>query len=82
MSGPAIDRANSRQDWATPPEMIAACEKRFGAITLDLAAAAHNAKAAHFYDEAADSLSQSWHETGGGIVAQHRQSGTGVARSL
>lgn len=65
MSGPSIDRANSRQDWATPPELIAACEKRFGAIAFDLAAEPHNTKAERFYTESDNSLVQPWHKLGG-----------------
>ncbi len=39
----------SRQDYATPPELIDAVERRFGPIVHDLAATAGNTKAATWY---------------------------------
>jgi len=33
---------NSKQDYQTPKQLIEACEKRFGKITLDLAARSYN----------------------------------------
>ncbi len=48
------------QNWATPPEFMAAIEKRFGKPGFDLAASIENAKAEHFYTEQDDSLKQDW----------------------
>lgn len=50
----------SKQDFGTPDEFIAAVERRFGQIGFDLAASQENARAPVFFDEAADSLKQSW----------------------
>lgn len=50
----------SRQDYETPAEFIAAVERRFGPLVGDLAASAENAKHPDFFTEAQDSLSQPW----------------------
>jgi phage N-6-adenine-methyltransferase len=50
----------SKQDYATPREFIDAVERRFGAITLDLAASPDNAKAKRYFTIGQDSLSQDW----------------------
>lgn len=50
----------SFQAYATPPEFIAAVERRFGPIDFDLAASAENAKAARYFTEEQDALVQSW----------------------
>ena len=47
-------------DRGTDPEFIARLEERFGAFDLDVAAAAHNAKAPAFYAREDDGLSQPW----------------------
>lgn len=47
-------------DRGTDPAFIATLEERFGAFTLDVAAAAHNAKAPMFYTREDDGLSQQW----------------------
>jgi len=53
-TGAAFDRKNSRQDWGTPPEFIAAVEKRFGSIDLDLAATSENSVSTHHYGPGSD----------------------------
>ncbi len=62
----------SKQDYGTPWEFIRACVARFGEINVDLAASAHNAKAAIYFDEARDSLSVDWaaepHCCGGALL--------------
>jgi len=60
MSGAANHRGKSRQDFATPWEFIAAVERRFGVVTLDLAASWHNAKTRWYLSEAHDSLTWDW----------------------
>lgn len=47
-------------DRGTDPAFIATLEARFGAFTLDVAAAAHNAKAPEFYTREDDGLAQPW----------------------
>lgn len=47
-------------DRGTDPAFIASLEERFGAFTLDVAAAEHNAKAPHYYDRIDDGLSKPW----------------------
>jgi phage N-6-adenine-methyltransferase len=46
-------------DRATAPEVFGPLNKRFR-FTLDVAAAAHNAKCPRFFDAAADGLAQPW----------------------
>jgi hypothetical protein len=43
--GASFHRGESRQDYETPPVFIDAVVKRFGPLSWDLAATAHNAKA-------------------------------------
>jgi hypothetical protein len=38
----------SKQDYETPPDLIAAIEARWGKLTVDLAACADNTKCARF----------------------------------
>jgi phage N-6-adenine-methyltransferase len=47
-------------DRGTDPAFIEKMEERFGAFTLDVAAAPHNAKASRFYTRDDDGLSKSW----------------------
>lgn len=47
-------------DRGTDPAFIATLEERFGALTLDVAAAPHNAKAPEFYTREQDGLSLPW----------------------
>lgn len=58
-------RGSSKQDYATPPEFMAAIARRFGTINFDLAASAHNAKHANYFSERDDSLRQEWHKIPG-----------------
>lgn len=53
----AVDEVDDR---GTDPEFIATLEERFGKFTLDVAAAAHNAKAPTFYTREDDGLSRPW----------------------
>ena len=50
----------SRQDYGTPRDLLAAITARFGRIDVDLAASAHNAKAPRFYTKKDDTLSIFW----------------------
>lgn len=53
---------SSKQDYGTPWEFIAAVQRRFGALTWDLAAHAENTKVPGSYiTTATDSLSVDWH---------------------
>lgn len=62
--GPRVSSgADSKQDYATPVEVIRAVEHRFGPIVFDLAAHEGNAKAAQWNGPgglAADSLATPW----------------------
>jgi DNA (cytosine-5)-methyltransferase 1 len=60
-TGASMDRAHSRQDYATPREFLAAVEKRWGAMEFDLAADAHNSVCgSYYYGPGEDSLAESW----------------------
>ena len=51
----------SKQDYATPPELVALIEKQFGVeFLLDLAAGSENTKAPNFLSVFEDSLSLNW----------------------
>lgn len=52
--------ADDVDDRGTDPVFIASLENRFGAFTLDVAAAAHNAKAGVYYTVEDDGLSHLW----------------------
>jgi len=60
MTGAAMNRHRSRQDYETPPELIAAVERRFGSIVIDLAATKENTKAEWFISPEEDSLRADW----------------------
>lgn len=47
-------------DRGTQPHIFESFDERFGPFTLDVAAAAHNAKCARYYDRDADGLRQPW----------------------
>jgi phage N-6-adenine-methyltransferase len=64
---PAQTPGESRQDYGTPGEFIDAVEHRFGVLAHDLAADAHNTRAAHFFDEARDALVQDWTKLKGNL---------------
>jgi len=57
MSGAAYNTGNSKQDYETPLDFIAAAEKRFGKLDLDLAARDDNKKAPAYLS---DSLNTDW----------------------
>lgn len=48
----------SKQDYGTPPELIAAVEARWGDLVIDLAASPKNAKAPYYFTAADDFLTQ------------------------
>lgn len=50
----------SKQDYGTPPEFIAAVEKCFGKLVIDLAASADNVKAPYYLTAEDDFLKQEW----------------------
>lgn len=63
MSGPTINRAESSGDIWTPWAFIRAVEKKFGPLTVDLAASgSQSAKAERWITPEADSLKQDWVE--------------------
>lgn len=55
----AVGAKDNVDDRGTDPELFAELDARFG-FTIDVAAAAHNAKCDRFYDLEADGLTQSW----------------------
>lgn len=59
-TGATLRRGKSKQDYATPLALIEAFEKRFGRLSLDLAAHADNTQCALYLNEADDSLSLDW----------------------
>lgn len=60
-TGAGFNRAGSKQDYATPPDFMAAVARRFGKINFDLAAHAENTKHPNFFSLEDDSLRQEWH---------------------
>jgi phage N-6-adenine-methyltransferase len=50
----------SKQDYQTPREFIKALERRFGRITIDLAASEKNAVCKKYIDKKKDSLKRPW----------------------
>ena len=59
-TGATFNRGASKQDWTTPPELIAAVEKRFGKLVLDLAAEEWNSRCPYALTPADDALSIDW----------------------
>jgi phage N-6-adenine-methyltransferase len=58
---PKQNRGNSKQDYQTPPEFLAAVSRLFGKIDFDLAATVENSVAGErFYSIEDDSLSRDW----------------------
>lgn len=55
----AVGAKDNVDDRGTDPELFAELDARFG-FTIDVAAAAHNAKCDRYYDLEADGLAQSW----------------------
>lgn len=66
-TGAGFNRGSSKQDYATPPDFMAAVTKRFGLINFDLAASAHNKKHDNFFSERDNSLVQEWHRIPGNL---------------
>jgi phage N-6-adenine-methyltransferase len=64
---PAQKPGRSKQDYATPPEFIAAVKSRLRIerFAFDLAADMYNAKAQGYFTEEQDSLTQNWWMAGG-----------------
>jgi phage N-6-adenine-methyltransferase len=62
-TGASLVRGQSKQDYETPMEFIRAVEKRFGPLTVDLAASAENAKAPRHISEKENSLICPWAAT-------------------
>jgi phage N-6-adenine-methyltransferase len=50
----------SKQDYATPMDLIRAVEKRFGVLVHDLCAHAQNARVASYYSKEQDCFKQAW----------------------
>jgi len=50
----------SKQDYQTPKEFLRAIERRFGRITIDLAASEKNAVCKKYIDKKKDSLKRPW----------------------
>lgn len=61
-TGPSINRHRSKQDYGTPWPLIHAIERRWGKLSIDLAATPQNAKAPVFITPEEDSLVQDWAE--------------------
>lgn len=67
-TGAALARGQSRQDYGTPPEFLAAVRGRFGQIAVDLAASRENAATGMHLGEggiASDALAHNWRELEG-----------------
>lgn len=65
MSVAGFNRGESRQDFETPNDFMAAVVKRFGTIDTDLAASPANAKAQHFVTKEDNSLTRPWYRMAG-----------------
>lgn len=61
-TGASFQRGNSRQDYGTPPAFIYAVEKRFGKLSVDLAAHSRNHKARSFLT---NSFTRDWRKLSG-----------------
>jgi phage N-6-adenine-methyltransferase len=59
---PAQNRGESRQDYETPPDFVAAVVRMFGPLSVDLACLPPTAKASDYLTPDDDSLSVSWAE--------------------
>lgn len=64
MSVAGFNRGESRQDFETPDDFMAAVVKRFGAPEFDLAASMSNHKVPAYFAESANSLTQPWSNLG------------------
>lgn len=64
-AGPSMARHTSKQDYATPPEFMAAVRSRFGRIIYDLAADSTNSQCGDFYfSKEQDAFQFDWHKIG------------------
>lgn len=53
--------STGKDDWETPPEFFAACEKRYGKFDLDACASSYNTKCpVYISDDYEDALSVKW----------------------
>jgi phage N-6-adenine-methyltransferase len=68
VSGAAFHRGSSHGVHATPWDLIAAVEEKFGKITCDLAASAANKRCDFFIDEDRDTFKVVWHKLGSGLL--------------
>lgn len=69
-TGAGLNRHRSNQAIGTPPEFIAAVERRFGQIAFDLAADDSNRvtlSKSRFFSEKQNSLVQDWWKLGGNL---------------
>lgn len=90
---PAQKPGQSKQDYATPMELIQAVEKRFGAIVHDLCAHEQNKRVASYYSKEQDCFKQAWGhdfvrgnlwgnpEFGGGFIARFMEKAYVESRS-
>ena len=60
MAEPIQKPGRSKQDYATPEAFIKAVERRFGKLTIDLAASPENTQCGTYITEEQDSLSVDW----------------------
>jgi phage N-6-adenine-methyltransferase len=60
VTGAALNRGASRQDYATPSDFLNAFRARFGDIVFDLAAHERNHVAERYFSPSQDLLSQDW----------------------
>ena len=60
-----VNNNKSFQDYGTPPELLAAIERRFGAVGVDAAATAEDAVCDAYFD---DALNADWDEAGDALV--------------
>jgi phage N-6-adenine-methyltransferase len=77
----AVHFSSRTCEWATPPELFAALDARFGPFTLDPCATPDNAKCARYYTREQDGLAQPW---GGRVFVNPpygREAGRWVARA-
>lgn len=66
-TGAGFNRKESKQDYATPPDFMAAFVRRFGPVAFDLAASKENAKHERYFSVADNSLVQSWRAIDGNL---------------
>lgn len=59
-----VQRLDERQDYETPPELVASLAAEFGPFLIDYAATEANKKAPKCYTPEMDSLSLPWTEVG------------------